>query len=170
MADFSVFVQIAPVIAYLLVALVIGAILYKTELLKGSPWIAVFITLGIASLFIAFAGVVDFVQTVVPWFAVLVFCLFLLFVMIGFVGKDADFMKKGIGIAAVIILGLIFLVSAFFVFSDFFISYLPGPGYGYDADPKALYFTDWLYSPRVFGAILLLGVSALVAWVLFKSK
>ena len=81
-----------------------------------------------------------------------------------------DFMHKWIGGTFVVLLLIAFLISFIFVFSNYFSPYVPGPGYGDGGNPEVLYFTDWLFSPRVFGAILLVGIGALVSWVLVKGK
>jgi tetrahydromethanopterin S-methyltransferase subunit B len=36
-------------------------------------------------------------------------------------------------------------------------------------NPDVLHVTSWFYNPRVYGAIILLAVSALVAWMLGKK-
>ena len=167
--DVSQVSYFAPILAYLLVAVVVGAILWKTKLLGDSKWFAIFIALFIATLFISVGGVRAFVQTIVPWFALLMVSLFFLLLIIAFVGKPAKAMTKGIGIAAVVFFVIIFLVSGFFVYSDIVVKYIPGPFYGQGADPSVLYFANWLYSSRVVGGILLLLASALVAWILTRK-
>src|SRR3989344_383893 len=116
--DLSGITLIAPIIAYLLVFLVSAAILFKTEVLGENRWVQIFVSLLIASLFVAFAGTREYVLTIVPWFAVLVISLFFVLFLVGFLGGGADFMKKGIGVVVIVIIGLIFLVSGFVVFSD----------------------------------------------------
>jgi hypothetical protein len=167
--DLSGITLIAPIIAYLLVFLVSAAILFKTEVLGDNKWVQIFVSLFIASLFVAFAGTREYVLTIVPWFAVLLVSLFFVLFLVGFMGGSSDFMKKGIGIAVIVVLGLIFLVSGFVVFSDVIVNYLPGPDFG-AGDENATLLFSWLYSPRVLGAILLVVVSAIAAWILVKSS
>ena len=81
----------------------------------------------------------------------------------------SDFMKKGIGVVVIVIIGLIFLVSGFVVFSDVIVNYIPGPSFG-GGDENATFLLEWLYSPRVMGAVLLVIVSAIAAWILVKAK
>ena len=156
--DLSGITLIAPVLAYLLVFLVSAAILVKTEVLGENRWVQIFVSLLIASLFVSFAGTKDYVLTIVPWFAVLLMSLFFVLMLIGFMGDKADFMKKGIGVIVVILLGLIFLVSGFVVFSDIIFEYF-ATGVGLE-----------LLSPRIYGAILLVIVSGVAAWILVKAK
>jgi hypothetical protein len=41
---------------------------------------------------------------------------------------------------------------------------------GNPGNPLLLRFFNWLYSAKVMGALLLLGVGILVSWILVKSK
>jgi hypothetical protein len=168
-ADLTGISYFAPIAAFLLVFLVSFAIFHKTTLLGESKWLNLFVSLVISSLFISFAGAGTYVQTIVPWVAIALVCLVFLLALTGFVGKDVQFMNKGIGIAFVVILGIIFLVSAFFVFSEVFIKYIPGPTFGYGASANERYFLSWLYSPRIGGAIILIVISAIVSWILVKK-
>ncbi|MAG24056.1 hypothetical protein CMI47_00620 [Candidatus Pacearchaeota archaeon] len=168
--DISSVALIAPVVAFLLVFVVVFAILARTKILgESAMWLNIFISLFIAALFISFAGVKDLVLTIVPWFAVLVIALFLILVLTRFAG-NVPFIEKGAGVVFVILLGIVFIVSAFVVFNDTLLSYIPGPGYGEGASEGALFFADWLFSSRVLGAIVLVIASAIVAWVLVKAK
>jgi hypothetical protein len=168
--DVSGVATIAPVLAYLIVAFVVGAVLVKFKILGENKWIGVIIALIIAALFVSFAGTRELVLTIIPWFAALIVSLFLILVVIAFVGGDADFMKKGVGIAAVVLLGIIFLVSAFVVFSEVIVQYIPGPAYGGGDSLGAYVVLDWLFSPRVWGAVLLVIFSVIAAWFLMKAK
>jgi len=86
----------------------------------------------------------------------------------GFLGKDIV-PTKTLGIIFVIIMGIILVISAFFVFSTYISPYLPGNS-GIGADPDALRFLSWLYTPRVAGTILVVGVGIVACWILIKSK
>ncbi|MDO8460694.1 MAG: hypothetical protein Q7S74_06295 [Nanoarchaeota archaeon] len=169
-ADVSSIAYFAPIAAFLLVFLVVYAILVKSKILGENKLLNLFVSLFLATMFVAFASARQYVQTIVPWFAVMLVALFLVLILVGLVGKPSEFMNKGIGIAFVVLLGLVFLISALFVFSNVFISLLPGPGYGMNADPKLMYFLDWLYSPRIAGTLLIIIISVAVSWVLVKSK
>jgi hypothetical protein len=169
MADLSGITFFVPIAAFLLVFLVSYAILFKSKLIENQ-WLLIFFSFLVASIFIASVGTTSFVISMVPWVAILLLSLFFILAIVGFVGKDADFMKKGIGYFAMFALGLIFLVSAFFVFSNILVPLLPGPGFGEGVNGNAFVLLSWLYSPRVAGAILLLVISAVVSYVLVKVK
>ena len=169
-ADLNAIGFFAPIAAFLLVFLVVYAVLSRSKLLgEDNKWLNLFISLFIASIFVSAAGVTRLVQTVVPWFAVLFISLFLVLMLTRFVGKDVAFMEKGAGIVAVVVLGIVFLVSSFVVFSDVLFNYLPGPGFGTGGNLETLYLLDYLYSPRVTGAVLLIILSALVSFVLVRG-
>ena len=168
--DVSPVSYFAPIITFLLVALVVGVVIWKLKFLGESKWVAVFVALAISTLFISAGGAMQFVQAIVPWFALLLISVFFLMLLLGFIGKPLEKMSNGIGVVVVILFAILFLVSGFVIYSNIIVSYIPGPFYGYQGDPALLYFTDWLYSPRVVGAVLLLAVSALVSWILVKAK
>lgn len=163
MVDVSFVPYFAPVLAYLLVAFVAGAVLLKTEVLGKNPWVTVFVSLIIATIFISAAGAIDYVTTVTPWIAVVLISLFFVLLLTGFLGIKTENIK-GLRPTVLVIAGLVFLVSAFVLFSSTIAPYIPGDSYvGNEA-------TDLLYSPRVVGAILLIAAAAFVARILVKSK
>lgn len=166
-ADVSALNYFAPIAAFLLVFVVVFAVLYKLKLVGESKWVQLFISLLIASIFVSAAGTKDYVLTVIPWIAVLIVSLFFILLLTGFIGEGAK-MGKGLGIAILIILALIFLVSAFVVFNDVLL--FPGSQISEDTPIGSLVFFDWLYSERVLGAIILIIASAIVTWVLVKVK
>jgi hypothetical protein len=166
--DVSFITLFLPVLGFLLVAFVVAAILLKTQVLGENKWLSVFISLVVASIFVSFIGIRDFVLTVVPWFGALIVSLFLVLVLVNFAG--ANFLHKGIAIVFVILLGLVFIISTLFVFSEVIVKFLPGPSFGSGLEGDTVFFLDWLYSPRVVGALLLIIASALVSWVLIRGK
>ena len=167
--DISFLGYIAPVAIFLLVFIFVYAILAKTKLLEEKPIFNIFVSLLVATLFISAAGAIQYIGTITPWFAVLVVSMVFLLMITSFIGDPMKSWNKGIGIVIVIALALVFLICGFMIFSSSIVGYLPGAQFGYNADPAALAAFDWLYSPRVTGAILLIGISALVSWVLVKG-
>lgn len=156
-------------IVFLLVFVIVFSVLRKTELIGKELFVQLFVSFLLATVFVTAISVRQYVLTIVPWFAVLILSLFFLLVLLGFVGKSTEFMHKGIGIAFVVLLIIVFLVSGIVVFADVVGPYLPGSSTA-GGNPQILKFTDWLYSPQVSGAILLLAVSALVSWVLVRKE
>ncbi|MEI6731163.1 MAG: hypothetical protein WCK90_00630 [archaeon] len=163
-ADISFITYFAPIFVFLLVFIVVYALLVKTEVLGDSQWVALLISFIVASLFVSMAGAKEYIYSVAPWFALLLVSLFFIFVILGFAGKTD--MNKGIGVAVFVILVIVFLVALFSVFS-YLINYVPSQigGGGAVGSPML----EWLYSSRVSGAVLLIIISAIVAWVLTKK-
>ncbi|MFH1425135.1 MAG: hypothetical protein ABIG28_00180 [archaeon] len=168
--DLTAITYFAPIAVFLIVFVVIFAILFKTKLLGESKWLSLFISFLISTLFISAGGAITYIKTITPWFAVLIISLVFLLTLTGFVGKPSEFMNKGIGIVFVIILALVFLISAFIVFSSSIFPYLPGPGFGSGSSTETTIALDYLYSPRIAGAIILIILSAIVSWILVKTK
>ena len=150
--DFSVVVEIVPVLSFLVVFILVFAVLNKTEVIKNA-FLQLLVAGLLALIFISAAGTREYVENIIPWFAVLLVCLFFVMAVLGFVGKDADFMRKGIGAAFIAVLVIALLVSGAFVFSES----LQGT---YDI---------FIESPRTYGTLLLAFVAVIVGWVLLKS-
>lgn len=165
--DVSGISYFVPVISFILVFVVTYAILNKTKLFENKG-IELFVSFLISTLFISAVGTVNYIETIVPWFAILLISLFFILMLTGFIGDKVDFLKKGFGILFVVLLFVVFLVSAFFVFSSSISPYLPG-GDREGADPYVLNATSWIFSSKFGGAFVLILVSALVSWILVKS-
>jgi len=169
-ADLSAVNYVLPIASFLLVFIIVFAVLFKTKLLGENKWVQLFLSLIVAVIFVSFVGARDYVATIVPWFAVLVVALFLILFMLGFVGAKMPAFSKGIAVIFVILLAVVFIVSAFFVFSHVLVKYVPGPSYGVNANPNVTALTNWLYSAKVMGAVFLIIIAALVSWILVKAK
>lgn len=168
--DLSSFEYILPLLSFLVVFVICFVSIKKFKLIENT-FIEMLVSFIIGIIFVSAVGPRTFVLAIIPWFAVVIIGLFLIMALGGFIGKDA-FPTKAIGITFLIILGIIFVITGFFVFSAYITPYLPGftnlagnPGH-----PAILQALSWLYSPRVAGALLLLGVGAVVSWILIKAK
>jgi hypothetical protein len=165
--DVSFIGYFGPIIAFLIILIVSYVLLNKIfDERKVSNAVISFL---IAAIFVSSAGIVEYTLTVIPWIALLMISLVLIIALLAFVGKT-DGMAKGIQVTVLVIAGLVFIISAFIVFSDVLVPYLPGSGFGDGGTPRAIGFFDWLYSSRIAGAILLIVLGGLVAWVLVKGK
>lgn len=167
--DISGISYFLPIVSFLIVFVIIYALLAKTKILGESMAIQLFISFLLAAVFISAAAPRNYVQSVIPWFVVVLISLFILLAIVGFVGKPIEPMQKGVGIAFVIVMALLLIGAAFFAFSDYFSPYLPGASEE-GANPTLLSLTNWLYSSRVAGALLLIVAGAIVSWVLVKTK
>lgn len=154
---------------FLLVFLVMYAILNKTQILGENSFMNFFISFLFAIIFVTFSPGVDYVSTVLPWFAILIICLFMVLILIGFSQKDMDkFMKPGVTWVLVVILVVIFLVSAIVVFNPVLSPYLPGsPDDGGDTFLLAL--KNFVYSEKFLGAVLLIVIAAVTSWMITKG-
>ena len=151
-----------PLLSFLVIFIITFAVLNKTKIIDNTLW-EVFLAFVIATIFVSGLTVRNYILNIVPWFAVLLICLFLILVITGFIGKDLTSWNKGFGIAFVIILIIGFLISAIVVFSSYLNPYIP-------ASLTATSIRDWFFSSQVLGALFLLIVSFIVSWVLIKSK
>ncbi|PIN89139.1 hypothetical protein COU60_04715 [Candidatus Pacearchaeota archaeon CG10_big_fil_rev_8_21_14_0_10_34_76] len=160
---------LAPVLAFLIVAIILGALLKKTEILGNNPWTSLIVALGISAIFVSVASIRSLVLDVIPWFAVLLLMLFFLLVLTAFMGKS-DMIGKKLGWFFIIAMIVIFFVVGINVFAGSILPYLPGPTFGFGGEPKYLIFFDWFYSPRISGAFWLIVSAIVTGWVLVKSK
>jgi|SRR3989339_360659 len=167
-ADISGISYFLPIITFLIVFVVIFALLAKTKILGESLFVQLFISFLLSTVFISASAPRDYVQAIIPWFAVVLISLFVLMMIIGFVGKPAEGMNKTVGMISVVLLAIVLAVSAYFAFSGYISPYLPGSTAS-GANPQVLQFTDWIYSSRVAGAVLLIIAAAVVSWVLVKT-
>ena len=157
-----------PIISFLLVWILVYAVLAKTEVIK-SQWLQIFSSLLVATLFITAVGARDYIKYVGAWMAMLIVSMIFLLMILGMFGRDLTKFTNGAGISFAIVALLIFIVSAIVVYSSYIGPYLPwGDGVGNSSGPGQ--FAGWLYSSRVLGAVLLLVVSGIVAFILAKSK
>jgi hypothetical protein len=169
MLDFTWLAYYMAIFGFLFVTILVFALLAKTKLLGDSAWINLFVSFIFAIIFITFSPGVNYVQAIVPWFVILIVCLFLFMLMVGFSQKEVDkFMKPWISWVFVILLIIIFLIAAIKVFNPILAPYLPGSS-GAGADSTLLIVTNFLFSERFLGALLLLIVAAVASWVLTKK-
>lgn len=150
--DFTPLVEILPLLTFLTVFILAFAVLNKTKVIENA-FMQLLIAFLLSTIFITAAGAREYVEAVTPWFAVLLVCLFFIMALMGFIGKDVDFMKKGIGGAFVGILIIAFVISGILIFST-------------GLQP---YFGAFFSSPRLYSAILLIGIAAAIGWTLLKS-
>lgn len=167
--DVSGLAYFMNIFGFLLVFLVVYAILFKTKILGESPFVNSFTSFIFAIIFVVFAPGVEYVQTIIPWVAILIICLFCVLLIAGLAQKDLDkFMKPGLAWAFIVPLIIVFLVSAIIVFNPLLTPYLPGSS-GSGGNSSLLFFKDWVYSDKVLGAILLLIVAAAASWVITRK-
>ncbi len=170
-ADLSSFVYFGPVLVFLAVFAIMFAVLHKTKLIGENKAAQIFISFVFSTIFVTASSAGEVLLNVIPWFAVLIIALFLIMLIVGFMGKTEAIIGKGIGWVFVVLLIIIFLISGIKVFSHSISPYWPGATYAEveQGDPNLVGFFAWLYSPRVKGFFLLIGVAAIATWVLVRK-
>ncbi|MFH1308062.1 MAG: hypothetical protein ABIH72_04375 [archaeon] len=157
MVDVSGLEYYMPIFSFLFIFVIIFALLAKTKLLGENKFINLIISFVIAIIFTLITSIRSFVETVVPWFAVLIVALFFVLMIIGFSQKKMeDMMKPGLAWVFIALLVIVFLVAAIVVF--------PGT-----LEPLYDDFTDWTDSGGIAGGILLIIIAAIAAWVVAKG-
>lgn len=149
---------IMPVISFLFIFILIYALLVKTKILGGdNNWVPLFLSLIIASFFIVNVDLVEFTQMNVSWFVVFIVCLFMILLMLAFVGDKATkfFVEEksfaGVLVAIVVIM---FVVSSSYTFN-----------WAINFDTIESWFdNDWA------GMILLIVIAGFVSLVLTKKN
>lgn len=157
-----------PIISFLFVFLVVWSLLVKTKLLGESSWTNLFVGLIMATIFISFSSLDLYVRTIIPWFVVLFICVFLVLLLGGLATKDlGKFMGNWLGWISVILLVIIFLISAIKVFNPVFHpDLIITSGEGISLMSQIVYGVNG----TVFGTILLIIIAGIVSWVLVKAK
>lgn len=153
MVDLTPFADLLPIFSFLVVFALIIVVLQKTKLVEDIR-MQIGISFIISLMFVTATGARVYLQSIIPFFAVLLVCLFFVLVFIAFVGKDVEKLSKEVGIGFVAILLIVFVGTALFWF---------GPG----ASPYYERFRD---SPKVYGATVLIATAAAVAWILVRAK
>jgi len=148
---------IMPVISFLFIFILIYALLVKTKILGGdNNWVPLFLSLIIASFFIVNVDLVEFTKMNVSWFVVFIVCLFMILMMLSFVGPQAtEFFTKSKGFAGVLVALVIvlFAVSASYTFN-----------WAINFDLIQSWFDkDW------FGMVVLIVIAGAVSFVLTKK-
>ena len=151
--DISGLSYFMPIFGFLFVFVIVYALLSKTELLGDNKFINLLVSFIIAVIFSTLGSMQEYVQTVTPWFVVLVIALFFILIIIGLSQqKISEVMKPGFVWVFIILLILVFLISAIKVFSIW--------------QPLKEFVT---MEGSIAGAIILLVIAAITAWVLTKS-
>jgi len=170
-ADLSFITYFAPIWVFLAVFGITYGLLFKTKILGENKWPLLFVSFVIATIFISAASIEQYVSTVIPWMVILILALFFILLLTSFVGEDTKFMNKGIGIALVILVMVIFVISGVKVFYSVLSPYFPGSSvYGEGVGPEQIIFIEWLFSGPVIGALFLLILSGIVSWILVKGN
>ena len=166
--DISGIFLFMPIFSFLFVFFIVYALLIKTKVLGESNFVNLFISLIMAIIFMSFSSLDLYVQTLVPWFIVLLVCVFMILLLVGFSsGKLENVMsQRFFGWVVVLILLSIFLIAAIRVFNPIFHpDLIITSGEGTSLIEQLRFAADG----RVFGTILLLVIAGLVSWILTRK-
>ena len=169
MADVSSLGYLMPLLAFLLVFIVSYALLAKTKILAVSNFWHIFLSLVIAIMFVVSPSASQFTMISTPWIAVFLIALFFIVMMLTFLHGNLDEVVKSpaISIVLIVVLLIIFVISAVNVFGPLITSYLPG-GSEAALTPQQAQAKHFFVNPAVIGAIILLIIAAVASWVLTK--
>ncbi len=157
-----------PVFSFLFVFFIIYALLATSKVLGKSKFIHALISFIVAVIFMSFSSAELYVRTVIPWFVVLLVVVFLILIIAGFTKNLDAIMKPRFAWLIIIILGIVFLVSAINVFNPVFHPDLVITGS--ESGPGVVQqFKDFLSSSKIAGSFVLLVVAVIVAWVVTKK-
>ena len=154
-----------PVFSFLFVFVVVYALLAKTKIIGDSKFVHVLISFIIGVIFMGFSSLKLYVETIIPWFVILLVIVFLV-LLIGFFTNKDWVPKSGFSWAVIIFLIIIFLIAAIRVFNPVFhpdLVITSGEG------------TSMLEQIRdyagggILGSVLLLAIAGIVAWVLTRK-
>ena len=158
-----------PVFSFLFVFLIIYAILIKFKILGDSQFVNLLVSFIISIFFMSFSGVDLYVRTLIPWFVVLLVCVFLVLLIGGFAsGKLETIQTKYTMWVAVGILIAIILIVSIKVFNP-----ILHPDLGItsgEAGTSLLEQLRYIADTRVSGSIILLVVAIAVAWIITRGK
>ncbi|MEK6859706.1 MAG: hypothetical protein AABX54_02725 [Nanoarchaeota archaeon] len=155
-----------PVFSFLFVFVIVFAILAKTKVL-GEGRVNIIVSFIMAIIFMNFSSLDLFVQTITPWFVVLLVCLFFVLVLVGFSEKKLldKMLTPTFGWVVVVILIAIFLIAAIRVFNPVFHPSLIVTSGG-EGSPGIVWQIRNLLDSQIIGSILLLAIGIAVAWFL----
>ena len=154
-----------PVFSFLLVFVIVYALLAKFKIIGESKWILVFVSFIVAIIFMSFSSLKLYVETIIPWFVVLLVIVFLVLIMGFFTSKDWV-PKSWFAWIIIIILIIIFLVSAIRVFNPVF---HPDLGITSGQGTSMLEQVGEYLDGGFLGSVLLLIIAGIVAWVITRK-
>ena len=157
-----------PVFSFLFVFFVVYAVLVKTKVLGDSGWINLLLGFIMAIIFMSFSSLELYVQNIVPWFVVLVVCVFLVMLLGGFASGEMKeiISNKAFGTIVLLILLAVFLLAAIKVFNPVF---HPDLGITSGEGTSMLEQIREGAGGKIMGSLLLIVIAAAVSWVLMKK-
>jgi len=155
-----------PVFSFFFVFFIVYSILWKTKILGENHFIVILISFILGVIFLSFSSLRFYVETIIPWFALLMVVIFFVLLIGMFSSKD---WKPGSWLSWVFIgiLILIFLISAIYVFNPVFHPDLIIASGGRESLWNQI--QDFFTSSKVAGSVLLIIVAIIISWVLTRK-
>ncbi|MEK6935774.1 MAG: hypothetical protein AABW67_03225 [Nanoarchaeota archaeon] len=159
-----------PVFSFLLVFLIVYAILAKTKIVGDNNFIHFLISFIIAIIFLSFSSMRLYVETITPWFVVMIVIVFFVLLVAGFSTKAWDkIMTPAFAWTVIGILILIFLIAAIKVFNPVLHPDLVITTGGNGDTSFVQQLADFFGSTKFGGSLLLIVVAIIVSWVITKK-
>lgn len=148
-----------PVFSFLLVFVVTYALLGTTKILGDHKFVHILVSFCVAILFLVSANAIKYVATITPWVVGFIISLMLIGLVVGLMGKDTleKVFKPGFAWLIVVVLVVIFIVSASFIFSDLISKYLGGQVLGES-------------TATIIGVVVLIGITIFASWLLTRKQ
>jgi len=166
--DVSAFNYFMPLFGFLLVFVVSYALLTKAKFLGENKFIIILVSFILAIIFVTVSSARQIVLKIVPWFAVLAVLILLIALIIAISQQKIDaIMKPGVAWAFIAVLIVMFIIAAIIVFTPIL---APVWEEQPDASPTLVAIKQFITSQNVLGAILVLVVAAITAWVITRKE
>ncbi|MEM4230702.1 MAG: hypothetical protein QXF25_02405 [Candidatus Pacearchaeota archaeon] len=143
-----------PIFSFLFVFVIVYALLKKTQVLGDNDFMNALVGVIVATAFITASSARTYVETITPWFAVLIVAMFFILAVIGFSQQKIEgAIGKNIMIGFVFVLILVFFFSGVKVFSS-------------GVMPIYYRITE---NERLIGGILVFFVAGVMSWIVTRK-
>jgi hypothetical protein len=159
-----------PVFSFLLVFLIVYAILAKTKIIGENNFIHFLISFIIGVIFLSFSSTRLYVETITPWFVILIIIIFFVLLVAGFSTKAWDkIMTPAFAWTLIGILIAIFLIAAIKVFNPILHPDLIITS-GQDGGTTFVQqLANFFGNTKFGGSLLLIVVAIVVSWIITKK-
>jgi len=153
--DIAGLLYFMPIFTFLFVFVVVYSLLNKVkESLGTNDFLNALIGFLVSTVFISVSSMRLYLETIVPWFAILIVALFFILTIVGVSQQKIDsILTKNFIIGVVVILIAVFLIAGVKVFSSIL----------------SPLFYKIKNDDRIFGGVLIFLVAALTSWLLTKK-
>jgi hypothetical protein len=156
-----------PLFSFFFVFIIVYAILAKTSILGESKFFNFLVSFIMAIIFMSFSSIELYVRNIIPWFVVLLIIVFLVLLIAAFSTKDIDkIMTNKFAWAVIAILIIIFFIVAVQVFNPVF---HPDKIIASGNSNAGSQIVDFFVNSKYTGSILLIVITAIVAWVISRK-